>query len=73
MEMSGQLHAPAALLQGKSTRFPQNRRLGESQSRSGSYGEEENLALAGNQTPAVQPVAIPAELSRFHLHYVKET
>jgi hypothetical protein len=29
--------------------------LDEPQSRSGSYGEEKNLASVGNQTPVVQP------------------
>jgi hypothetical protein len=45
MEVSGQLHAPAALPpppQGKSPWYPLDRRLGEPQSRSGCCGEEEN-------------------------------
>jgi hypothetical protein len=36
---------------------PLNRRLGGPQSRSGRCGEEKNLALAVNQTPAIQPVS----------------
>jgi hypothetical protein len=64
MGVSGQLHALADLPQGKSPRYPLDRRLGGPQSRYGRCGEEENLAPAGNRTPAVQPVAIPTELSR---------
>jgi hypothetical protein len=41
MEVS-QLHAPAALLQGKSPLYPLDRRLGGPQSRSGSGGKEKN-------------------------------
>jgi hypothetical protein len=40
LEVSGQLHAPAALPPGKSPRYPFYRRLGGPQSRSGRYGEE---------------------------------
>jgi predicted transglutaminase-like cysteine proteinase len=56
MEVSGQIHAPAAL----------TRRIGPSapigwldgcQNRSGRCGEEKNLAPAENQTPAVKHVA----------------
>jgi hypothetical protein len=43
MEVTGQLHAPAALPQGKSPGHPLDRRLGGPQSRSGhSGGEEKN-------------------------------
>jgi hypothetical protein len=41
----------------KSPRYPLDRGLGEPQSQSGRYGEEKNLAPAGNRTPAVQSVA----------------
>jgi hypothetical protein len=40
MEMSGQLHAPAALPRGKSSRYPLENRLGELQNRSGRNDEE---------------------------------
>jgi len=40
MEVNGQLHAPAALLQGKSSWYPIGRRLGAAQSRSGRGGKE---------------------------------
>jgi hypothetical protein len=43
-------------LPGKNPRYPSDRRLGGSQSRSGSCGEEKHLVPAENQTPAVQPV-----------------
>jgi hypothetical protein len=39
LEVSGQLHAPAALPPGKSSRYPLYRRLGGPQSRSGQHGE----------------------------------
>jgi hypothetical protein len=42
MEVSDQLHAPAALHQGKSPRYPLDRRLGGPQSRSEPGGEEKN-------------------------------
>jgi hypothetical protein len=42
MDVSGHLHAPAALPQGKSPWYPLDRRLGEPQSRSGRGGEEKN-------------------------------
>jgi hypothetical protein len=42
MEVSGQLHAPAALAQGTSPWYPLDRRLGGPQSRSGIGGEEKN-------------------------------
>jgi hypothetical protein len=44
--VSGQLHVPAALLQGKEPHFPLDRRLGGPQSRSGRCGEEKNLTPA---------------------------
>jgi hypothetical protein len=40
MEVSG--HAPAALPQGRSPRYPLDRRLGEPQSRSWRGGEDKN-------------------------------
>jgi hypothetical protein len=42
---------------GKSPRYPLDRRLGGSQSRSGGCVEEKNLTPAGNRNPAVQPIA----------------
>jgi hypothetical protein len=42
MEVSGQLHAPAALTQEISPCYPLDRRLGGLQSRSGRGGEEKN-------------------------------
>jgi hypothetical protein len=56
MEVSGQLHSPAALPLAKEPWYPLDRRLGESQSRSGRCGEEKNLAPAGNRIPAVQTI-----------------
>jgi hypothetical protein len=41
MEMSGQIHAPGLLLQGKGPPVLIHRRVGESQSWSGRGGEEE--------------------------------
>jgi hypothetical protein len=42
MKVSGQIHAPAALPQGKSQCYPLDRRLGGAQSLSGRGGEEKN-------------------------------
>jgi hypothetical protein len=42
MEVSGRLHAPAALPPGKEPLVPLDRRLGGPQSRSGRGGEEKN-------------------------------
>jgi hypothetical protein len=58
--VSGQLHVPAALPPGKSSRYPFYRRLGGPQSRSGWYGEVKIFYPTGTRTPAslvVQPVA----------------
>jgi hypothetical protein len=52
MVVSGQLHATTAL-----PRYSLEWSFGRPQSRSGRYGEEKNIALAGNRTPAVHPVA----------------
>jgi hypothetical protein len=46
MEVSGQLHAPAALPPGKSPWYPLDRRLGGPQSRSG-RGVGQNLLAVG--------------------------
>jgi hypothetical protein len=48
MEVSGQLHVPAALPPGRSPRYPLDRRLGGLQNRSGCCGIEKNpLPLPG--------------------------
>jgi hypothetical protein len=46
MEVSGQFHAPAALLPGKSLRHLLDR-MGVPQSRPGRYGEEKIVSLPG--------------------------
>jgi hypothetical protein len=51
MEVSGQLHAPAALPQGKSLWYPLDRRLGGTQSRSGRGSEEKN----SQPPPGIEP------------------
>jgi hypothetical protein len=51
MEMSGQLHAPAALPPGKSPWNPLDRRLDGSQSRSGRGAEEKN----SQPPPGIEP------------------
>jgi len=56
MEMSGQLHVPAAVLLVNNPRYSLDG-LGEPQNRSGRGGEERNSAPAGNRTLVVQPVA----------------
>jgi hypothetical protein len=58
MEMSGQLHAPAALLPGKEPSYPLDRRLGGPQNRSGRGCEEKNFQpLLGLEPPIVQLLA----------------
>jgi hypothetical protein len=58
MDVSGQLHAPAALLSGKEPLYPLDRRLGEPQNRSGGGGGEKNSQpLPGLELPIIQPVA----------------
>jgi hypothetical protein len=64
MEVSGQLHALGALLCGKSPRYPLYGKFCASKTRSGRYGEEKNLTPTENRTPAIQPIAIPTEVSR---------
>jgi hypothetical protein len=56
MEVSGQFHAPTALLPGGKPRYPFDRRLCGPQSRSGRFREEKNLDPAGIRTPIVEPV-----------------
>jgi hypothetical protein len=64
MEMSGQLHAPAALPQGKSPWYPLDRRLGGPLRPSGHGGEEKNSQpLSGLEPPIIQPVAQSYTLS----------
>jgi hypothetical protein len=70
MDVSGQLHAPAALLPGKDSLYPVDRRLGVPQCRSGRGGEEKNSQpLLGFEPPTIQSVfqRDTAELSRLLL------
>jgi hypothetical protein len=69
MEVSGQLHAPAALPQGKSPWYPLDRRLGGTHSPSGLCREEKILDPTRTWNPnpkssSPYPVAIPTALSR---------
>jgi hypothetical protein len=60
MEVSGQLHIPAALPHGKSPWYPLDRRVGGPQSHFGRGGEEKNSQPPPRiepSTPIVQPVA----------------
>jgi hypothetical protein len=58
MEVSGQLHAPAALPPGKEPWYPLHRKLGGSQSRSGRGGEEKDCQPLLRLEPSMfQPVA----------------
>jgi hypothetical protein len=43
----GQFHAPTVLSLGNRPRYPFDKGLGGTQSRSGPYGEEKNLSLPG--------------------------
>jgi hypothetical protein len=67
MEVSGQLHDPAALPPGKRPWCPLDRRLGGPQSRSGRDGEKKNYQPPlGLEPPIIQPVVrtYTTELSR---------
>jgi hypothetical protein len=58
LEVSGQLHAPAALPPGKKPRYPLDRRLSGPQSRSGRRGENSWTFRGSNSDfSVVQPVA----------------
>jgi len=59
MEVSGQLHAPAASFREKSPHYSLDRKVGGPQSRSGREGKEKNpiCVPAGNRAPVIQPVA----------------
>jgi hypothetical protein len=71
MEVSGQIHAPAALTHEKEPQYVLDRRLGGPQSRSGRCGEK-ILTPAGNRTWAVQPVALPTEINHSLTHSLME-
>jgi hypothetical protein len=63
MEVSGQLHVPAALSPRKEPRYPLSRRLAGPQNQSGQGVEEENSQPRRESNPdhpIIQPVAIPA-------------
>jgi hypothetical protein len=58
MEVSGQIHAPVALPQGKIPWYPLEWRLGGPQSRLGPGGEEKNSQPPPGIEPSIiQPVA----------------
>jgi hypothetical protein len=57
MEVSGQLHGPAALPPRKRPQYALDMRLSGPQSRPGQlYSKEKSLAFAKNRNLAVQPV-----------------
>jgi hypothetical protein len=72
MQVSGQLHAPAALFSAKEPRYPLDRRLGGPQSRSEHGGEKNSQPLAGLELPIIQPAAqrYTTELYQFHYYYI---
>jgi hypothetical protein len=61
MEVSGHFHVLAVLPSENCLRYPLDKSLGGSQSRSGRCGEEKILASARNRTRALKPVPIPTE------------
>jgi hypothetical protein len=67
MEMSGQLHAPAALLPEKSPLVPTGQEAGP-QSRCGRCGEEKNLS----PLPGIEPRPSSPQLSRLR-YFIQET
>jgi hypothetical protein len=74
MEVSGQLHALAALPPGKSPWYPLDRRLGGPQTRYGRGGKEKNSQpLQRLELPIIQAAVqrYTTELSRLLSKYVK--
>jgi hypothetical protein len=69
MEVSGKLHAPAALPPEKESRYPLDRRLGGPQSRSGRGGEEKN----SQPSPGIETLI--RDYTKFHLEemFLKKT
>jgi hypothetical protein len=66
MDVSGQLHAPVALLPRKVSRHPLDRRLGGPQGMSGCGGiEKKSLPLPGIEPPfsSPKPTARPATIN----------
>jgi len=58
MEVNGQLHAPAALPQGKNSWYPLDRRLGRPQIRSGHEDEyKTSQPLRGHEPQIIRLVA----------------
>jgi hypothetical protein len=74
MDMSGLLHALAALLRVKELRHLLNMRLGGSQRSSGRFGEEERSFVAvGHQSldrPLSSPFIILTTLFQLHLTFI---
>jgi hypothetical protein len=68
LDVTGQLHAPAALPPGKETRYPLDRRLGGPQSRSGQYGEVKILDPIGLE---LRPLGRPAILLALAVHQAR--
>jgi hypothetical protein len=59
MQVSAELHAPAAVTRGNSLHYLLDRRLGGHQNRSGGGSEEEKnpfITPTRNRNPIVQPV-----------------
>jgi hypothetical protein len=70
MEVSGRLHAQAALPPGKEPRYPLDRRLGGPQSRSGRRREETILDLIGTE---LRHVGRPARSSCYTEYAIPAT
>jgi hypothetical protein len=68
MDVVAQLHAHAALPLAKSKRYQLDRRLSAARNVTGRYGEEK-LTSAGNRTPALDPIAIKADLFKQFIHF----
>jgi hypothetical protein len=71
MEVSGQLHVPAALPPGKNPQYPFNERVGGPHSRFRRFGEQKNLLpLMRFEPPIIHPVARSlCRMSYTRLHF----
>jgi hypothetical protein len=68
MEVSSQLDAPVTYPQGKSPRYPLDRRLGGPQSRSGRGGEEKDVPSSAEHQPGRPSHILVTILTELRLH-----
>jgi hypothetical protein len=65
MVLRGQPHTPADLSIRKALQYTSNRKLGETQSRSGRWERDKSLVHGGTRTPTVHPVVLSLHWQRY--------